>query len=70
MLGTVIESAAPGIYIAVAVAWRVGQVSTCRADAHLSADAAALARRILDIRQLTDVLHCNLQHHLSCNCIR
>jgi excisionase family DNA binding protein len=25
---------------------------------------------VLDIRQLTDVLHRNLQHHLSCNCIR
>ena len=29
----------------------VGQVSTCRADAHLSARAAALARRLVDIRQ-------------------
>ena len=70
ILSTIIESAVPGIYIAVAVFRRgFDQVSTYRADAHLSAGATALAKRILDIRQLTDVLHCNLQHHLSRNCI-
>jgi excisionase family DNA binding protein len=30
----------------------------------------ARAGQVVDIRQVTDVLHRNLQHHLSCNCIR
>jgi hypothetical protein len=60
----------PSICIAVTrLPVKIGQSSTYGGDA-VERRRLARARRVVDIRQLTDVLRRNLQHHLSCNCIR